>query len=66
MLCGSPFNHKVSRSNSGAVAAEVNVLRSSCDKVTDMDELVGRFNFVSLFPQYLRVAMLTGAVTDAV
>lgn len=30
-----------------------------------MDEFVGRFNCLSLFPQYFKVAILTGAVTEA-
>ena len=46
--------------------ALVVVFRSDWSKVTEMDELFGRFKEVSLLPQYFKVAMLTGAVMDAV
>lgn len=35
--------------------AVVWVRRSSCESVTEMEELVGRFSFASRFPQYLLV-----------
>lgn len=33
--------------------AVVRVLRDFCDRVTESEEFVGRFNTVSRFPQYL-------------
>lgn len=41
------------------------VQRSAWDRVTEMELFVGRLRTVSRLPQYLRVAMLTGAVTVA-
>lgn len=38
-------------------AAVVCVLRSAWDKVTEMEELVGRLSFGSRFPQYLDLSV---------
>ena len=35
-------------------AAVVCVRRSACERVTEMDELVGRLSLVSRLPQYLK------------
>jgi hypothetical protein len=45
--------------------AVVCVRRSSCERVTLREELVGRLSFGSRFPQYLITAILTGAVVLA-
>lgn len=50
-----PLSHNWSFSNDGEAEAVVNVRKSSWDKVTEIDELVGKFNDLSRFPQYLRV-----------
>ena len=36
--------------------------RSPCDRVTEREELVGRFRTVSRLPQYFTTAIFTGAV----
>lgn len=41
-------------------AAVVWVRRSFCERVTEMEELVGRFSFGSRFPQYLFLLVCVG------
>lgn len=51
-----PLSVKESFSNDGEQVAVVCVRRSSCESVTDSEELVGRFSLVSRLPQYLTVS----------
>jgi hypothetical protein len=39
------------------------VRRDFCDNVTEREEFVGRFNVVSLFPQYLRELVIVTTAT---
>jgi len=48
-----PFSVSESWVKSGEQEAVVCVRRSSCESVTERDELVGRLSLVSRFPQYL-------------
>lgn len=41
--------------NVSHVETDVNVLKSSCESVTEIEELVGKLRVLSLLPQYLRV-----------
>lgn len=53
--CGSELIRRVSEvGKMEEEAAVVWVRRSDCERVTEMEELVGRFNFASRFPQYLQ------------
>lgn len=64
--CGLPLSRSESEDRyEGEHEAVVWVRRSSCERVTERDELVGRFSFGSRLPQYLITAMLTGAVVLA-
>lgn len=54
-LSGFPLSQRMSSSYSSEVATEVSVRKSSWDKVTEMDEFVGKLRDLSRFPQYLRV-----------
>jgi len=49
----------------GEQEAVVWVRRSDWERVTEREELVGRFRVGSRFPQYFITAMLTGAVVLA-
>ena len=53
MSSGEPFRMRVSVVKVGEQAAVVWVRRSFCERVTEREELVGRFSFGSRFPQYL-------------
>lgn len=48
-----PLRRRESSVKVGEQDAVVWVRRSSWERVTEMEELVGRFSFASRFPQYL-------------
>ena len=53
MSWGLPFRVRVSFWKAGLQEAVVWVRRSSCERVTEREELVGRLRAVSRLPQYL-------------
>jgi len=61
-----PFRRRASGGvEVGEQEAVVWVRRSDWERVTEREELVGRFRVGSRFPQYFITAMLTGAVVLA-
>lgn len=54
---GEEFRRRLSSVKEEEQAAVVCVLRSAWDKVTEMEELVGRLSFGSRFPQYLDLSV---------
>lgn len=53
MSWGEPLRRRESSVKVGEQEAVVWVRRSFWERVTEMEELVGRFSFASRFPQYL-------------